>query len=174
MKRIVGVLLVIVLAYIAYPYVALYRLGNAVRGGDPDAVEGKVDWPKLRQGLKNDLNAQVASKAGADSDNGFAGLGAMFAGKMIGAVIDSTVTPAGLAAMMQTGKAGPAIVHTMEPAVPEIRKDRPLPKLASSGFQGLGTFEAEIAPREGAGKPLKLRLDLEGGYWMLTRVYLPM
>jgi len=174
MKRIFGTLLVLVVAYTAYPYFALYRLGDAIRSGEPDAVEGKVNWPRLRQGLKDDLNAKVVSKAGAESDNGVAALGAMFASKMIGAAVDSMVTPTGLAMMMQTGNAGAMIVHTVEPAVPEIQKDSPLPKMVSSGFRSLGTFEAEIAPRDGGGQPLKVRLDLEGGYWMLTRVYLPM
>ena len=176
MKKLIGVLLAVAVAYIAYPYVALYRLGDAIRGGEAGDVEGKVDWPSLRQGLKDDLNAHFAAKAGADSDDAVAALGTMIAGKMIGSVIDSTVTPAGLSVIMQTGRAGPAVVHDIAPAVPEMRKDRPLPRMVSSGFHGLGAFEAEIAPREGEGngKMLKVRLELEGGYWMLTHVYLPM
>ena len=176
MKRVVGLLLVIVLAYVAYPYFALYRLGDAIRSGDAGAVEGKVDWPSLRQGLKDDLNARVAAKVGTDSDDGMAALGTMIAGKMIASVVDSTVTPSGLSVIMQTGRAGPAVVHDIAPAVPEMQKDRPLPRMASSTFRGLGAFEAEIAPREGDGngKLLKVRLELQGGYWMLTHVYLPM
>ena len=176
MKRVVGVLLVLALAYVAYPYIALYRLGDAIRSGDSGEVEGKVDWPSVRQGLKDDLNAHFAAKAGADSDDTMAALGTMIAGKMIGSVVDSTVTPSGLSVIMQTGRAGPAVVHDIAPAVPEMQKDRPLPRVASSGFHGLGAFEAEIAPREGdsSGKLLKVRLELEGGYWMLTHVYLPM
>jgi hypothetical protein len=176
MKRVIGVLLIIVLAYAAYPYIALYRLGDAIRGGDAGDVEGKVDWPSLRQGLKDDLNTHFAAKAGADSDDTMAALGTVIAGKMISSVVDSTVTPSGLSVIMQTGRAGPTIVHDIAPAVPEMQKDRPLPRVASSGFHGLGAFEAEIAPREGDGngKLLKVRLELEGGYWMLTHVYLPM
>ncbi len=176
MKRAIALLLIIVLAYIAYPYIALYRLGDAIRGGEAADVEGKVDWPSLRQGLKDDLNAHFAAKAGADSDDTVGALGTMIAGKMIGSVIDSTVTPAGLSVIMQTGRAGPEAVHDIAPAVPEMQKGRPLPRMASSGFHGLGAFEAEIAPREGDsdGKMLKVRLELEGGYWMLTHVYLPM
>lgn len=174
MKRAVALLLIIALAYVAYPYFALYRLGDAIRSGDSGAVEGKVDWPGLRQGLKDDLNAHFAAKAGTDADDTVAALGTMIAGKMIGSVIDSTVTPAGLSVIMQTGRAGPTVVHDIAPAVPEMQKDRPLPRVASSGFRGLGAFEAEIAPREGEGKPLKIRLELQGGYWMLTHVYLGM
>ena len=176
MKRVIGVLLIIVLAYAAYPYIALYRLGDAIRGGDPGAVEGKVDWPSLRQGLKDDLDAVVAADVAAGGGNPGASLGTMIASKLIGSVVDSTVTPSGLSVIMQTGRAGPAVVHDIAPAVPEMRKDRPLPRMASSGFRGLTTFEAEIAPREGdgSGKLLKVRLELQGGYWMLTHVYLPM
>jgi len=154
---------------------ALYRLGDAIRSGDPARVEGKVDWPRVRQGMKDDVDAAVASKASPESDNPLEALGALFAGKVAGAAIDAAVTPSGLALLMETGRSAPSVAQAVAPAMPEIRKDKPLPKLVSSHFPGVGIFEAEIQPRNNAdhGRPLRIRFELEDGYWMLTRVYLP-
>ncbi len=42
-------------AYVAYPYITLYRLGEAIRGADAATLETLVDWPSVREGIKEDI-----------------------------------------------------------------------------------------------------------------------
>ena len=42
-------------AYAAFPYVTLYRLGSAIHGADAATLESLVDWPAVREGIKEDV-----------------------------------------------------------------------------------------------------------------------
>ena len=45
------VLGILLAGYIAYPYLAVHTLIDAVESGDPARIEPKVDWPAVRQGF---------------------------------------------------------------------------------------------------------------------------
>jgi hypothetical protein len=173
MKKIVVLIVALVAAYVAYPCLALYRLGEALRGRDLDAVESKVDWPSVRQGVKDDVNAALLARVKPDEANPLAGLGVAIVGGLASQVVDATVTPAGLVAVAAADKPTLATLLTrLYIAAPD---DRSLPQLTHSAFGGLASFEATVTPR-GATSPdgaIHLRFELEGGYWMLTRVRLP-
>lgn len=82
----------------ASPYYALYTLGKGIENEDKEALEEVVDFPVLRQNLKDTLSALFTSKMAKDAgDNPFAALGMMMANAMIDPMINSMVTPAGLA-----------------------------------------------------------------------------
>jgi hypothetical protein len=165
---------VIVVACAAYPYLALYRLGEALRAQDLDAVEAKVDWPKLRQGIKDDVNAALVAKAKPEEGDPLAALGVALAGKLAGPIVDAAVTPAGLAAAAAADR--PTLTTLATQLYVSTSADRSLPRLVQSGFSGLGSFEATVMPRGATarGDAIRLRFELESGYWMLVRVHLPM
>ena len=48
-KGLIAGIILLIAAYVAYPYLALHRLGDAVRRSDVAAVDSKVDWPALRR-----------------------------------------------------------------------------------------------------------------------------
>jgi hypothetical protein len=173
MKKIAGLLVFLVAVYVAYPYFALYRLGEVLRTQDADAVESKVDWPRVRQGIKDDVNAALLAKVNPDDANPLAGLGVALAGKLASPVVDATVTPSGLIAVANADR--PTLATLVTQIYVSGSVDQPLPRLIHSGFSGPATFDATIMPRgatsdDGA---IHLRLELEGGYWMLTRIRLP-
>jgi hypothetical protein len=173
MKKIAALIVALAALYVAYPYFALYRLGEALRMQDLDAVGDKVDWPRVRQGVKDDVNAAVLAKVKPDDANPLAGLGVALAGTLASPVVDATVTPAGLVAVANADR------PTLATLVTQIYVSTPggqaSPRLIHSAFTGLSEFDATIMPRgatsdDGA---IHLRLELEGGYWMLTRIRLP-
>jgi hypothetical protein len=173
MKKIAALIVVLAAVYVVYPYFALYRLGEVLRTQDVDAVEGKVDWPRMRQGIKDDVNAALLAKVKPDDANPLAGLGVALAGKLANPVVDATMTPAGLIALASADR--PTLVTLVTQIYVSSRTDRVLPRLTHSTFGGPATFDATIMPRgatsdDGA---IHLRLELEAGYWMLTRIRLP-
>jgi len=173
MKKFAVLILVLVAAYAAYPYLALYRLGEALQAHDLDAVETKVDWPRLRQGVKDDVNAALVAKVRPEEGNGFAALGVALAGKLAGPFVDAAVTPAGLVAAM--GADRPTLETLVTQVYISTSTDRPLPRLVQSSFSGLTAFDAVVAPKGANSEEdrIRLRFEFEGGYWMLTRIHLP-
>ena len=173
MKKFALSIFVLLAAYAAYPYLALYRLGEALRAHDLDAVEAKVDWPRVRQGIKDDVNATVVAKVKPEEGDVLAAFGVALAGKLAGPVVDAAVTPAGLVAVVEADR--PTLRILLTQVYISTSADRPLPRLVQSSFGGPATFEATVAP-EGANSKedrIGLRFEFEGGYWMLTRIHLP-
>lgn len=99
-----GVAAVLFAAYVvAAPFITVYQLRNAVESKDSEALNDLVDFPQLRQSLKDQFNAKFAQKMSQEADmedNPFAYLGAAFAGMMIDKVLDAYITPAGIRQMM--------------------------------------------------------------------------
>jgi hypothetical protein len=164
---------ILVAAYVGYPYFALRQLGEALRAQRVDAVDGKVDWPAVRQGIRDDVNAALRARVGSEEGNPLAGLGMALAGRLAKPAVDATMTPTGLIALAAADR--PSLETLLVRLDPSVSDNRTLPRLIDSGFSGLTTFNATVLP-DGAELPkgeVGLRFELEGGYWMLTRVHLP-
>lgn len=94
----------------ASPYVAVNRLKEALLAGDEEEIRDRVDFPKLREALKEDAAEFVLENAKADAENGdpMAAVGAAFAGSITERVVDAYVTPKWLAEVARSGKRGDA------------------------------------------------------------------
>jgi hypothetical protein len=90
----------VVISYLASPVFAAGALRSALQSGDRDRLEQMIDFPAVKEGLKQDLNAALIEKLGSDpemKDNPFAGLGVAFVPMIVDRMVDAMVTPAGLA-----------------------------------------------------------------------------
>jgi hypothetical protein len=90
-----ALLLLFVFYYVASPYYALHVLKYAILNGDRDALESHIDFPALRDSLKEELKAQMTKNMSHDTGM-FSGLAEIMAPSIIDNQIDSFVTPAGL------------------------------------------------------------------------------
>lgn len=177
------VIAVLVAGYVAYPYVALYALVAAVESGDPAQIEPKVDWPAVRQGFKDDLNGAMTRNQDKQNNSGLALLGMALGAKLLGGAVDALVTPEGLAGIIRQGRRDHAAAAAIggssglapPPAATETGERRRT-RVLWAFFDGPASFTARVhgsAERE-QDPPVSLRLELEGGGWVLTRVFLPL
>ena len=98
----VGVLVIFAIYLYASPYIALHGIKTAVKQKDADKLSGYIDFPSVKQGIKDQVKAiMVKEIASSDEENGFEALGAMLATAMIDPIIDSAITPHGVALMFQ-------------------------------------------------------------------------
>ena len=148
--------------YAAYPYVTLYRLGSAIRGADAATLESLVDWPAVREGIKEDVCDLAASREPAKQETELRPFGASFVSGITSHTIDQAVTPQALMAATAVSASdqvprgpGGADVH-----------------LNWAFFDGLTTFMVSLQP-PGQAKPVKLEMDLRHGEWRVRRVWLP-
>jgi hypothetical protein len=91
-KWLIGAILVLA-AYIGYPYLTLYWIDHALLNDDKPALERLVNWPVVRQELKADVKLALIESAQTQVDkDGFAGIfGAALTALLVPAVVDSAV-----------------------------------------------------------------------------------
>jgi hypothetical protein len=151
-------------AYLVWPYVALYRVGDALRHGDVAALTTDVDWDSVREGLKEDIADQIVPRPVGMAD-GLPPFGSGFATAMAGTMIDRTVTPASLAERQ---------------AVLDAAESEHGASIRSAWFSGLTQFEAsfQLSAEDSALEPVRVHMDLvQTGWWpqwQVTRVWIPM
>ncbi|MDR5750549.1 MULTISPECIES: DUF2939 domain-containing protein [unclassified Caballeronia] len=85
----------------ASPYIALDRLKRAADARDAQTVNEYVDFPALRDSLKQQVAALLTRRVDIQkSGNPLAVIGAMIGAALIGPLVDSYATPDGVAAIL--------------------------------------------------------------------------
>jgi hypothetical protein len=147
-------------AYLAYPYVTLYRLGSAIQTADAATLESLVNWPAVREGIKEDVCDLAIDIPGPRSGADLPPFGASFMRGIASSAIDQAVTPQALLAATSTMPASrPA------PSGADVRVNWAF-------FDSPTTFMVTLKPA-GQAEPVKLELDLRHGEWRVQRVWLP-
>ena len=84
----------------ASPYLFLRALQGAVLEGDRARLERLVDFPRVREGLKAQVQARLLRQMGQEvAQNPLAGLAYLFVAGMVDPMVDALVSPEGLAAL---------------------------------------------------------------------------
>jgi hypothetical protein len=91
-KWLIGAILVLA-AYVGYPYLTLYWIDHALLTDDKPALERLVDWPDVRRELKADVKLALIESAQTQvGKDGFAGIfGAALTALLVPALVDSAV-----------------------------------------------------------------------------------
>jgi hypothetical protein len=149
-------------AYFAYPYVTLYRLGLAIKTADAATLESLVDWPAVREGIKEDVCdlgvVAYPQKAGAELPP----FGASFVRGIESSSIDKAVTPQALLA------AATSTLSAHQPPQPPRGADV---HVKWAFFDSPTTFRVSLQPA-GQTEPITLEMDLQHGIWRVQRVWL--
>lgn len=86
--------------YIESPVWTLSRMKDAAEASDPAALNSYIDYPALRESLKEEVSARMMSEAQKDK-SGLSGLTLTIGAVMVGPAIDAMVTPAGMRAALR-------------------------------------------------------------------------
>jgi hypothetical protein len=86
------------------PWWNLHRLRAAVEAHDARAVSAHVDFPALRDSLKGQVLTGMQKAIAPDAGNPLASLGAALAAVAVNPMIDAMVSPAGVMAMLDSGR----------------------------------------------------------------------
>ena len=157
-------ILIIGVTYVAYPYVTLFRLGSAIQTADAATLESLVDWPAVREGIKEDVcdlgvDAPSPGKSGAELPP----FGASFVRGIASSSIDKAVTPQALLAAATTSVVAASPPPTQRGADVHVNW---------AFFDSPSSFLVSLQAR-GQSEPIKLEMDLRDGEWRVMRVWLP-
>jgi len=155
-KPILAAIFAVGLGYAASPYVTLYRLDHAIRAGDSASLQTLVDWPAVREGIKEDIcDGLAGGPAQAIARGELPAFGASFVQGVATNAVDRAVTAKALVAF--------------------TRRD--------GGAQGEGahvTWAFFHDPTDfvvsvnvpGQRGPVRLRMTLKDARWQVTRIWL--
>ena len=173
-RRALTPLLLLALAYAAAPYVAVWRLSNAMQQGDAAVLRQMVDWGSVRAGLKDDIAdglvgpgyAEGAGSARTIEIGTLPPFGASFVAGIAGSVVDHDVTPEHLVATLRQLQPAEVDPHAMPMPPAGVRH---------AFFDSLTSFVLEVrCPGQDADdEPLRLRLAISGGVWKVVRAWIP-
>jgi len=187
MKRLISIVVIVAVAWTIWPYYALYDLMAGLRHGDQVRLENRVAWDKVRQGLRDDLNAFFIQKFGTNSPdkkegaNLGSGLAAVLGPSIVNQVIETYVTPVGIASLIKIGKTSalgqpPATPGTAQAATAGVAADQRAINWDAVSWAffsgGPATFRADIKTDPQARRPVTLIFRWDGD-WRLTRIFLP-
>ena len=136
--------------YFASPWYTMWRIVDAAEAGDSAALEERIDFERLRQGMREDL---VTSRDDGDSDF-LDRIGDGVVRTVGAAAINTIVTPRGLAVMLDAS-----------PAMPGQDLSWDVERTGFSTFQGVSTYE------DGTPGPVMM-FERSGLAWQLVAVRL--
>jgi len=99
-----GIVVLLIALNFLSPFVFLRSLSNAAERGDRDTIAAEVDFPAVRDSLKDQLGRLLARKAEAEASgkrNPFAGFALRILPSVGGQVIDAVVTPDGITTILK-------------------------------------------------------------------------
>lgn len=167
-----AVLAILVIGYIAgAPYLTVYQMRSAAEARDGEALSEYIEFPSVRQSLKDQMNVMFAKEMAKDKemqDNPFAAMGAAFAGMMVDKVVDAYVTPAGITQLMAGEKPNTGGGNGDS----SDRKNKPFSN-ASMSYANADKFVVTVQDEDGGeGKFVLRRRGLVG--WKLTEILFPL
>lgn len=145
------------MGYASYPYVTLYRLDQAINTGNAAELRTLVDWPAVREGIKEDL-CDAAADDPAQSGQ-LPAFGASFVRGIATNAVDQRVTPEGVVGMARRDHHG-AGSHAAQPAVDW------------AFFSDPTNFEVSLSV-PGESEAVRMRMTLKDTGWQVTRIWLP-
>ena len=166
-----GAVALFALVWAAAPVLAAQALIRAAKAGDEKTIERLVDFPALRESLKDELNAELAAQMRRDprmAESGLGGLGLILAPMLVSGAVDAVVTPEVVAQMVTTAEAP-------DPTV----RDQPEPGDAADeddihqawGYRTLNAFAVTLTDRDHPDQRLALILERRGLFtWKLAAV----
>jgi len=163
------VLLICIVAgiFVSGPYITVAAIKTGIATGDAAVLTRYIDFPLLRQNLKVQLNSAAEKENDrASQNNMFSALMAGFKAKLIDSMVDSMVTPEGLANLMAGKRAasqqGDGAAQQAKPEKEDVFRD------ARFTFDSLESFSIWV-PNESGGE-LRLVLQRQGLVWKLVNL----
>ncbi len=147
-------------AYGASPYVALYRLGSAIESADARTLESLINWPAVREGIKEDVCDLEADDPTPKTGAELPPFGASFVRGIASSAIDQAVTPQALLTATAT-----------LPADPPVRRGADV-HVNWAFFDSPTTFLISLRAHDQS-DPIKLEMEFRHGSWRVQRVWLP-
>ena len=162
---------VFLIAWVAAPVFTAQALIRAAKAGDAGRLEQLVDFPALRQSLKDELTAELAAHMRRDprlTDSRLGGLGMILAPMLLSGAVDAAVTPEVVAQMVTTAEA-PDPTERDQPEPGDAADEKDIHQ--AWGYRDLNAFAVTLTDRDHPDQRLALIMERRGLFtWKLAAV----
>lgn len=165
------VLVLLVGAGVAGPYLTLYQLRTAIQEQDPERLADQVDFPTLRSNLKDQINARTAQAIPQLRDSPLSALALGLTTQLADHAVDALITPTGLASLMAGYGPRPATVPPADPDAPGTAPPADPFRDARTRFDSPNRFSVQARTRRG--DLIHFVLSRHGLKWRLSNILLP-
>ncbi len=161
-------LVLLVGAGVAGPYLTLYQLRTAIQEQDSERLADQVDFSTLRGNLKDQINARTAQAISQRPDSP---LSALALGQLADHAVDALITPPGLASLMAGYGPRPATVPPVDPDASGTAPPADPFHDARTRFDSPNRFSVQARTRRG--DLIHFVLSRHGLKWRLSNILLP-
>ncbi|HEX8280147.1 MAG TPA: DUF2939 domain-containing protein [Chthoniobacterales bacterium] len=173
LRALIWALVLLLLIYLASPYVAFWRFTKVLRAKDHARLEAAVDFRSVRESLKQQLRAKLPKPQAAPEpeQNQFAGMVERLAPALIDQLVDAFITPQGLTALL----ADPEVAKEAKAKDPSV-----MTRVSKAAADELGWTDVRYAfftgPRDFMidVNGTKLRYRFSNFRWILKQLELPL
>ncbi len=171
--RIVGVVILAVVGYVAAgPFLTIEEIKSGIVERDAKKLSENIEFAILKENLKDQLDAIIINKSRLEMNNNF------FSGLMVGLVattmvdplVDSFITPAGLASILEGKELSRLISGDTKRT--NLQKKEDLLKNAEYSYDSMSTFSVRILNNKD--EETKIVLERYGLSWKLVNIIVPM
>ena len=175
MKRVVIIAVAVAIALVGYvatgPFIVMHQIQSALERHDSEALSTHVDFPTLRSNLKDQINVLVLKTATHDAQGNPSGvLGMALVSKFAESMVDSFVTPAGIASLT-TGEGPRNADNGAATQAPNETRETPF-KHARYSYDSDAKFSAYVGGRQGNGE-VRIVFTRDGLSWKLSNIVVP-
>lgn len=179
MKQLTSLLMVVLFLFLFYvfvsPYWVAYQIQQAVQHNDAKHLAQYIDFPMLQNNLKQRIHLRVLEVQDAHPEDPLHILSRVFATRLINKVVDFTLTPEGIALLLQ-GKELKESISFSQP-LDSASTDHPIEqtpsvKLDYSGhYESFNQFEVTLLTEQA--QEIQFILHRDGLSWKLVDIKLP-
>ena len=170
---IIGFAIIVIIGVIAAtPFFTVSNIKTAIIEKDSEKLSANVDFPVFRQNLKKQFNTAMMKNVSAEfQNNPFAAIAAGFATNMVDGVVDSFITPSGLATLMEGKKPSLSRSRRRNPSKAAQANRDDLFKNARYSYDSLNRFSIYV-PTD-TGDEIRFILHRDGLSWKLVDMVVP-
>ena len=175
-RGVIAVCAVFVTAFIwLQPYLTVHQIRSAAKAGDAEELSELVNFPAVRESLRDQINAKVMANAKDKLEgNPFAAFGMALASTMVDKMVAVMVTPDGLASLLKGNR--PALKsggYDGDDPSPERPEGTGLFGGAELGYEGLSKFVVTVDDSR-SDQDIRFILRRDGLGWRLEDLRLPL
>lgn len=168
---IIVVFLIIGISYIAIsPLLVVNQIKVGIEEKNSELLSKNIDFPILRENIKEQLNAAMMAKVTSEMENNpFGVLAAGLASKMADGIIDSFITPSGLSSLMQGKEPSKSPVET--PSSSSLNNEEELFQDARYSYDSINRFSVWVLNEND--EEIGFILRRNGVEWKLVNIIIP-
>ncbi|MCR6651224.1 MAG: DUF2939 domain-containing protein [Cellvibrionaceae bacterium] len=178
-KLLLGLVVLLVLAagfFAVSPYISVMAIQRGIADSDSATLVRYIDFPVLRQNVKDQLNAANRQENESSQTNFLSALMSGFKAKLVDSFVESLVTPEGLANLMSGKRSLSQAGETSTPTKPEEKQEGKEKKEkvfddARFTYDSLDQFSVWLPTNKG--EEMQLVLQRRGLVWKLVNIILP-